>query len=85
MGENKDTFICNCGRKRVQNAKAGCGNLINHIKTDHADWEDTMKGKQRKKNSTSINKKEANIFHWLEWIVMDNLPFTFVEKQLTAK
>lgn len=62
------TYLCSCGRKRVQNPKTGYGNLLNHIKSDHKDWEEIMKAKDTKNPSAFVNKKGANIFKWLEWI-----------------
>jgi hypothetical protein len=44
--------------------------LIGHIKTDHKDWEDVMKAKDKKVPSAFVNRKGANIFNWLEWIVI---------------
>jgi len=79
------TYLCSCGRKRVQNPKTGYGNLLNHIKSDHKDWEEIMKAKDTKNPSAFVNKKGANIFKWLEWIVLTNLPFQFVEDPLTRK
>jgi len=79
------TYVCSCGRKRIQNPKTGYGNLLNHIKTDHQDWEDIMKAKNDKNPSIFVNKKGANIFKWLEWIVTLNLPFQFVEQPVTRK
>jgi len=79
------TYLCSCGRKRVQNPKTGYGNLLNHIKSDHKDWEEIMKAKDKKNPSAFVNKKGANIFKWLEWIVVANLPFQFVEHPLTRK
>jgi hypothetical protein len=32
-----------------------------------------------------VNKKASTVFSWLEWIVMANLPFVFVENVLTRK
>jgi hypothetical protein len=83
--DGKGIYLCSCGRRRVQNLKSGYGNLIGHIKTDHKDWEDVMKAKDKKVPSAFVNRKGANIFNWLEWIVMSNLPFTFVEDPLTRK
>jgi hypothetical protein len=79
------TYVCSCGRKRVQNPKTGYGNLVSHIKTDHKDWEEIMKAKNNNNPSAFVNKKGANIFKWLEWIVVANLPFKFVEHPLTQK
>jgi hypothetical protein len=44
-----------------------------------------MKTKDSKIPSIFVNKKGTKVFKWLEWIVMSNLPFTFVEDPLTKK
>jgi hypothetical protein len=44
-----------------------------------------MKSKDKNNPSLFVNKKGANIFKWLEWIVVTNLPFQFVEHPLTKK
>jgi hypothetical protein len=36
-------------------------------------------------SSVFINKKTNTVFSWLEWIVMDQLPFSFIERDLTRK
>jgi hypothetical protein len=66
------------GFARIQNSF-----FLNHIKGDHKDWEEIMKAKD--KQNPSANKKGANVFKWLEWIVLANLPFQFVEHPLTRK
>ena len=72
--------MCSCGRTRVQNPKTSYGNLINHTKSDHNDWEEIMKAKDSKNPSMFVNKRKGTkVFKWLEWIVMSNWPFTLVE------
>ena len=45
-----------------------------------------MEDKQGNSKITKfINKKASTVFGWLEWIVMSNLPFVFVESALTRK
>ena len=81
-------FKCQCGTIRSQDLKKGYVNLISHIKDQHKDWESIMESKHIGSNTSImqfVNKKASSIFSWLEWIIMDNLPFTFVEKQLTRK
>ena len=74
-------FKCQCGTPRSQNLKKGYQNLISHIKDSHKNWEQIMEDKQgNSKISKFINKNASNVFGWLEWIVMSNLPFVFVEK-----
>ena len=35
--------------------------------------------------SLFVNRKGSNIFNWMEWVIMDNHSFNFVEKPLTKK
>jgi hypothetical protein len=81
------TFKCQCGTERSQDLKKGYVNLVSHIKTQHPDWNITMDTKQRMKDNQNpfINRKASTYYSWLRWIIMDNLPFTFVEKPLTRK
>ncbi len=81
-------FKCQCGNTRTQNLKKGYGNLISHIKEQHTDWEKIMEAKRLNSSSKLtkfINKKAATIFGWMEWVIMANLPFSFVENDLTIK
>ena len=59
---------------------------VSHIKESHKNWEQIMEDKQGNSKITKfINKKASTVFGWLEWIVMSNLPFVFVESALTRK
>ena len=31
----------------------------------------------------SVDKKSQNLFRWIEWVVTSNLPFSFVDNELT--
>jgi hypothetical protein len=86
-GKTITTFKCQCGISRSQDLKKGFVNLVSHIKSQHPDWQGVMDAKMKNKDQTHlfVNKKASTYFAWLEWIVMDNLPFTFVEKPLTRK
>ena len=44
-----------------------------------------MKGKNSSQQSIFVSKIGSNVFNGLEWIIMDNLPFQFVERALTRK
>lgn len=37
------------------------------------------------RNYVKVDAKSFNTFKWIEWIVVDNLPFSFVEKKLTRE
>ncbi len=84
VGNTITRFKCNCGVVRTQNLKKGFTNLISHIKEQHPDWEDIMQNKLDGRTILNqfINRKAIKIFNWLEWIVMGDLPFSFVGKTL---
>lgn len=93
-GKVISTLKCECGNTRNVDLKKGYTNLVSHIKSQHKDWQEVMNAFHSDKVSTSkvttpgfsfVNSKSSKIFSWLEWIIMDNLPFNFVEKQLTQK
>jgi hypothetical protein len=86
-GEQTNTkFKCSCGTTRTQNLKKGLTNLISHIKNDHKDWEEVMNNKKKDQpQSVFVNRKGNLIFNWMEWVIMDNHSFSFVEKKLTKK
>jgi hypothetical protein len=65
--------------------ETGYGNLISDIKSDHNDCEDIRKAKDSKNPSIFVIKKGTKVFKWLQWIVMSNLPFQFIEDPLTRK
>jgi hypothetical protein len=41
--------------------------------------------KKDQPQSLFVNRKGSNVFNWIEWVVMDNHSFSFVEKPLTKK
>jgi hypothetical protein len=87
--KNKDvlitTFKCQCGITRTQDLKKGYSNLISHIYSQHPDWQEIMGTSNLGGPNVFVNKKANTIFAWLEWIVMENLPFSFIERDLTRK
>ena len=78
---------CKCGKELIK--KKGCGwtNLVNHLKSQHPDYNEIEENKQAKiDNFVSLkNKKAENVFGWLEWICVELLPFSTVEKEMTRK
>ena len=81
------TFKCQCGTVRNQNLKNDYQNLVSHIKDQHQDWEEIMQSKHLESKTITqfVNKKANTVFSWLEWVIMKNLPFLFVEDTLTRK
>lgn len=95
--EDEDIWECRCGSRLKQTKKAGYGNLAKHVKfcVSHEGWEDDVHNKYLEAMRNNVpagdlekmgfvaDKKGLNAFRWLEWIVMKNLPFSFVEDELT--
>ena len=73
--------------------KKGYVNLVSHIKGQHLDWKEIKDSKKKLEDDKNpfinrkviIHSKASKYYSWLEWIIMDNLPFNFVEKSLTRK
>ena len=85
--ENESYFICKypgCTVKRKRPAGTGFGNIIQHLQSAHP----TYISDYQANNSAFVyqyNGKVVSIFKWIEWIVMDNLPFTSVESERFRK
>ena len=84
--------ICNSCSTHVKCdiPKNGYSNLKTHLKTNHEnEWKDWLKifkngGKgPMDKYFIGTSDKAKNIYEWIEWIVDDNLPFSFCEKKTT--
>ena len=73
--------------QKADEAKKGSGwtNLLNHIKTQHPDYDKDDGKQQRIDNYVSLTKKANNVFGWLEWITVTLKPFAFIECPFTAK
>jgi hypothetical protein len=87
-GKVVTTFKCQCGILRSQNLSNGYQNLISHIKDQHPDWEGIMLSKQSEASrpiTQFVNKKANTIYSWLDWVIMKNLAFVFVEDTTTRK
>ena len=84
--QTNSRFKCTSGTTRTQDLKKGVTNLISHIKNDHKDWEEVMSSKKKTgPQSLFVNRQGNIIFNWMEWVIMDNHSFSFVEKTLTKK
>jgi hypothetical protein len=59
--------------------------LMDHIQREHSD---SLEEACKKESGPILHffcKKDTNLFHWVEWIVKDLLPFNFCEKALVRK
>ena len=79
------SFKCRCGKLRKQAKSAGFQNLISHIFSDHKDYVADMTSNFSSLGSFVLDKKTETIYGYLEWVIMAELPFTFVENDLTRK
>ena len=75
------SFVCKCGKVRKQEISRRYRNLLDHVKNDHPDWENQIK----MKTSSIVSEEATTLFGWLDWIVMDSLPFVTVQKYQTRK
>ena len=85
--------ICHITRIRIPNS--GWSNLHNHVISEHEyEYKDTALDelnvkphlKQRQLTiDTFLPKKTKNIYGWIDWMIDENRPFTFVEKEKTRQ
>ena len=79
------SFKCRCGKLRKQAKGAGFQNLISHVFSDHKDYVADMTSNFSSLGSFVLDKKTETIYGYLKWVIMADLPFTFVENDLTRK
>lgn len=70
---------------------SGTSNLKSHLAICYDNkYEDIYKNRVREVNGdirkhVKVDSKTKNIFAWIERVIMDNLPFSFVTKPLTKR
>ena len=79
---SENIYKCKCGKVLKKAEKTGWSNLMQHIRSQHGDVK--TDGAQSSLDFL-ICKKAENIFHWIEWVVMELKPLTFVESEYTRK
>lgn len=88
----KNQYKCLCGILRKANVEtSGYSNLISHVKDKHKEELDHFVT-ERKENDgitkfvISLHSSKAkNLYSWIDWIISDNHPFSFVENENTRK
>jgi hypothetical protein len=68
------SWHCTCGKTRKQLPNTGTSNLINHIKTEHKNFEEEVKLASHQKDIGSFfspSEKAKNIYGWLDWIISE--------------
>ena len=89
--DGREQWECReCQKMDPRQKRAGWSNLAQHAKK-HEDWANKVKAALRGGGpiDSYVQKKvypeASNVFRWLEWIIMNDHPFSFVEKSLTRK
>lgn len=78
-----------CSKERTQNVGTGWSNLYSHISAEHperiANFVPTLDSSQSSLDSfiLPVTKQARNIAKWIEWVIMDDLPFSFVDRERT--
>ncbi|KAG2880522.1 hypothetical protein PC110_g20675 [Phytophthora cactorum] len=81
-------FRCRCSRVRHQAPRTGYSNLVLHIRSQHPDFEEVMRSAVPAETGTLvpwIRRRSLNLFGWLRWTVMCNLPLHFCENPETRR
>ena len=83
-----ERWECKCTNKRKQIRNKGYSNLNTHIHADHPNWREEYRASLARPLEfvpPRTNKTGENIFHWLEWTIFANLPFSFCENEFARK
>lgn len=85
--EKRKSALDGAKNVRMCDTRKGYTNLAAHVKSGHPNWQAIMSHSEPTglESWLSVTPKAINIFGWLDWIIMDNLPFSFVENPLTRK
>ena len=89
-------YKCNsCGTVRKQKKNTGWSNLLDHVKTAHADFFTRFKDGKNSGEMHQTQLKEmfkicypkttTNLFGWIKWVVHGLKPFNFVEDPLNRE
>ena len=85
--ESNSNWKCKCGVVRQQKPKSGYSNLLSHLNTQHPDWKTQVTQQMSSSSCTNFfaSKKAVNIHSWIQWKIMENREYEFVEKEFTRK
>jgi len=86
--ENPSKHVCClCNTSITQKVKTGFTNLQNNILGSHfKTFEEKMKDKDLQTKLTyGVSDKIMNIYYWLQWIIVDNLEFNFVDSKFAKQ
>jgi len=93
---NGDHWTCRCGKEIAQKKGTGYSNLISHLNSfkGHNDppgqWskvvqEEVDRVRGVREAAMGVNTSGMTLYRWLDWIVRDNLPFSFCESERTRE
>jgi len=80
-------FLCRCNSD-FSKSGSGYTNLMNHVKNSHSDCEEVMAKETPEMTGTLlqfVEDKAMNMYKWIEWLVMCDLPYSFVDCDYTRK
>jgi hypothetical protein len=84
---SEDEYTCRlCQKSRSAKKGTGCSNLMEHLRTNHPNFEQLMKDHPDASTLPAyIDTRAANMSSWLDWIIGDGLYFATVEKESYRK
>lgn len=85
LGHPTGRYLCRCGRT-YQKSGSGYTNLTGHIKNVHKDFVTVMQAALPSETGSLfcfLENQAMNMYKWINWIVMCDLPYAFVDNKLT--
>ena len=88
LENERDTWLCKCGRNFKQQKGTGWNNLYAHIKEQDQQKSETVVNNLPDQPTLShliygiVSKKAQNLYDWLDWVCVELKPFEFVESDL---
>ncbi|EGZ09520.1 hypothetical protein PHYSODRAFT_523568, partial [Phytophthora sojae] len=81
-------FRCRCGTVRKQTRRNGFTNLMQHMRREHPNFEAEMLEATTAETGpllSYVRRSSQNLYGWLVWVVMSNLPLAFCENRTTRR
>ena len=82
-GNKVERWLCNaCNTSRTRLSNSGWSNLIQHLQAAHPNYmREYQDSRSPEKITAYLDTKSEKIHAWLDLIVHEELPFSFVEKE----
>ncbi|KAE9303034.1 hypothetical protein PF008_g22328 [Phytophthora fragariae] len=77
-----NVFVCNTCNDTYRSSN-GYSNLLNHLRRHHPAYEQLARSALREGNALQlrvVDQRTVDVYRWVEWIVVDKLPFSFCER-----